>query len=67
MIEIDYVHFVDKAMIIGWSGDIGFGVLTIYQEDDEFKVETECLGSDFYYKILDKLKEYLQKVGQIVE
>ena len=48
-------------------GDIGFGVLTIYQEGDEFKVETECLGSDFYYKILDKLKEYLQKIGQIVE
>ena len=67
MIEIDYVHFVDKAMIIGWSGDIGLGVLTSCQEGDEFKVETECLGSDFYYKILDKLKEYLQKVGQIVE
>ena len=41
-------------MIIGWSGDIGFGVLTVYQEGDEFKVETECLGSDFYYEILDK-------------
>lgn len=43
------------------------GVLTINKVDNHFEVETECLGSGFYNKVLEKFKEYLQDFGKIVE
>lgn len=67
MLEINYVNFLQDRIEIGWSADIGFGVLTINKVDNYFEVETECLGSDFYNKVLEKFKEYLQDFGKIVE
>lgn len=68
-IEIDYVHFNRDCVSIGWSANIGFGVLTIYQDDDDkpFEVDTEHLGDNFYKQVLDKFKEYLLKDYKIVE
>ena len=67
MLEINYVNFLQDRIEIGWLADIGFGVLTINKVDNHFEVETECLGSDFYNKVLEKFKEYLQDFGKIVE
>jgi hypothetical protein len=67
MLEINYVNFLQDRIEIGWLADIGFGVLTINKVDNHFEVETECLGSNFYNKVLEKFKEYLQDFGKIVE
>lgn len=67
MLEINYVNFLQDRIEIGWSADIGFGVLTINKVDNHFEVETECLGSGFYNKVLEKFKEYLQDFGKIIE
>lgn len=68
-IEINYVHFNTNCVYIGWSANIGFGVLTIHQDNDDepFEIETECLGEDFYKQVLDKFKEYLLKDYKIIE
>lgn len=68
-IKINYVHFNTDCVCIGWSANIGFGVLTIHQDNDDkpFEVETECLGDNFYKQVLDKFKEYLLKDYKIIE
>ena len=68
-IEINYVHFNTNCVYIGWSANIGFGVLTIHQDNDDepFEIETECLGEEFYKQVLDKFKEYLLKDYKIIE
>ena len=68
-IEINYVHFNTNCAYIGWSANIGFGVLTIHKDSDDkpFEVETECLGDNFYKQVLDKFKEYLLKDYKIIE
>lgn len=68
-IEINYVHFNTNCVCIGWSANIGFGVLTIHQDKDDepFEIETECLGEDFYKQVLDKFKDYLLKDYKIIE
>ena len=68
-IKINYVHFNINCVYIGWSANIGFGVLTIHQDNDDkpFEVEIECLGDNFYKQVLDKFKEYLLKDYKIIE
>lgn len=66
-LDIDYVHFLQDRVEIGWSAHIGFGVLTIYKAENGWEVDTECLGDDFYKDILDKFKEYLLKDYKIID
>lgn len=68
-IEINYIDIEEKTIYIGWGAkDIGFGVLTINkQEENEFYVETETMGREFYKQVLEKTNEYLLKNSIIVE
>ena len=69
-IEINYIHFVDDAMIIGWSAkNIGFGVLSIYKdlEEEKYHVETETMGKEFYKQVLKEANKYLLENSIIVE
>ena len=60
-IEIDDVRFYDDAMIIDWSGKIGFGQLTITRSclTDEYDIDTEYLGDTFYQYIMSLLPKYI--------
>lgn len=66
-IKINYIHPMDDLIYIGWSANVGFGVLTIEQKGDTFEVETETMGEEFYKQVLDKAKEYLFEHSKIVE
>jgi len=67
MLEINYVNFLSNKIEIGWSADIGFGILTVHKVDDHFEIETECLGAEFCKRVLNKFIEYLQDFGKIIE
>lgn len=61
-VEINYIHFHNEVVIIGWSANIGFGQLTIYrsnEDEDKFYFDTECLSDDFRNEVLSKVGEYL--------
>lgn len=72
-LRIDYINFDKDVMLIGWSANIGFGVLTInWQEKKDycnyhFAIETECLGEDFYKQVMDKAFEYMLNSFKIIE
>jgi len=66
-IEIDYVHFNKDNICIGWSANIGFGVLTINQNNNTFAIETECLGQNFYEQVMQKFQEYILNHSIIIE
>lgn len=66
-IEISYVHAEKDTIFIGWTANIGFGVLTIEQCGQIFEIETETLGEEFYKQVLDKAKEYILEHSKIVE
>lgn len=66
-INISYVAIHEDIIFIGWSADVGFGVLTIIKVEDGFKVETECMGKEFYRQVLDKAKEFIFDFSEIIE
>lgn len=66
-IEINYVHMDCDCMVVGWSANVGFGQLTMYKHGDNFEVETECMGKEFYRQVLEKLVEYMMNNSKIVE
>ena len=66
-IKIDYIHPMDDLIFIGWSANVGFGVLTIERKGETFEVETETMGEEFYKQVLEKAKEYILKNSKIVE
>ena len=70
-IKINFVDFQDKKIIIGWSAkNIGFGQLTISFDkriNQEFLVETECMGKDFYEQVIEETKKYIFKNSLIIE
>ncbi len=66
-IKINYIHPMDDLIYIGWSANVGFGVLTIEQKGNTFEVETETMGEEFYKQVLDKAKEYIFKHSKIIE
>ena len=73
--NVDYVQFFDGGMDIYWSGDIGFGHLTVYtisgENDNEeviYQMDTECMGKDFVLDIMNKAKDFIiQKTNNIPE
>ena len=67
-ITINYIRFNKDNISIGWSANIGFGVLDIWGEDDtHFEVATECLGKEFYKQVLDAFYDCLLKNYTIIE
>lgn len=68
-IKINYIHFNDDYVAIGWSAKgIGFGVLGITQEKEEkFLVETETMGKSFYKQVLEEAGKYLLSKSIIIE
>ena len=66
-IKIDYIKINENIILIGWSANIGFGVLTIHHINNNFEVETEGLGEEFYKDILQKVQEYLLINSKIIE
>lgn len=63
-ITINYIHFEESAMIIGWSAKgIGFGQLTIYNngKDDEFIIDTETMSNEFRDQVLEKAMKFMTK------
>lgn len=61
-VSINYIHFCNNVVVIGWSANIGFGQLTIYrsnEDNDKFYFDTECLSDDFRDEVLSKVGEYL--------
>lgn len=68
-IKINYIHFKPDAMEIGWSAkNIGFGVLTIREDDNgSYYVETETMGKNFYDQVLTEVKKYLFHKSEIIE
>lgn len=66
-LEITYVNLLKDRMEIGWTSNIGFGVLTINITEDGFEIETECLGEEFCERVLDQFKQHIMSYGKIVE
>lgn len=66
-IKIDYIKINENIVLIGWSANIGFGVLTIHYVNNNFEVETEGLGEEFYKDVLQKAQEYLLINSKIIE
>lgn len=67
-VNINYVNFLKDRMEIGWGSNIGFGVLTVdVTGEDEFEIQTECLGTEFCEKVLEEFRKYVMKYGKIVE
>lgn len=75
---INSVDIGNKRIVISWSADIGFGQLTIatnnakdnllgeLAEKEEYLIDTECLGKDFYEKVLNKAMIYLIENSKII-
>lgn len=66
-IKIDYINTVANTILIGWSANIGFGILTIHYINGFFEIETEGLGEEFYKDVLQKAQEYLLINSKIIE
>ena len=68
-IEVYAVDIYKERIKCYWIGEIGFGELNIYKnpQNDGFIVETECLGEEFYKKVLVAMNDYLFKNSKIVE
>ena len=72
-VNVDYVEFFDGGMDIWWYGNIGWGHLIVYtvsgQNDNEeviYKMDTECMGKDFVFDIMNKAKEFIiQKTNNL--
>lgn len=66
-IKINYVRPIADTIFIGWSANVGFGVLTINICGETFEIETETMGEEFYKQVLAKAKEYILEHSKIVE
>jgi hypothetical protein len=72
-VNVDYVEFFDGGMDIWWYGNIGWGHLVVYtvsgqNENEEviYKMDTECMGKDFVFDIMNKAKEFIiQKTNNL--
>lgn len=61
-IDIDYIHFNNDAMIIGWSTpNIGFGQLTIFTENEHIYVDSECMSKEFCEDVLKAAANFMLK------
>ena len=68
-IEVYAVDIYKEHIKCYWVSEIGFGELNIYKnpQNDGFIVETECLGEEFYKKVLAAMNDYLFKNSKIIE
>ena len=62
------VEYCDKkTIILQWAGNIGYGELVIYKENDGWKADTECMCSnndkEFIKEVLNKWIESIEVVG----
>lgn len=52
-----------SGFIISWSANIGFGEYTIYQENDKWYADTECMDSNEDKSFGEMLlKEFLKMI-----
>lgn len=60
-IRINYVHFGEHAIIIGWSANVGFGQLTAYTDENQEKycVDTEGMSEKFIKEVWEKALIYM--------
>ena len=68
-IEVYAVDIYKEHIKCYWVSEVGFGELNIYKnpQNDGFIVETECLGEEFYKKVLAAMNDYLFKNSKIIE
>lgn len=78
-VKVDGVIIRDGRIKCLWHGNIGFGELDIYSNQDDinqdsiykdetnsFKVTTECMGEEFYHMVLLQMVEYLKHNSIII-
>lgn len=68
-VKIENIEFWGKwkenkgGMRIYWSGNIGFGLLDIFKDNNgNLVAETECLGKEFLWLILDLLYQKIKVI-----
>lgn len=66
-IKVWEVRFFEKAMVLSWEGNIGWGELVVMINDDgSFLVDTECMGKEFAQEVINAAGKYILSHARIV-
>lgn len=68
VLEIWDIQFHENCVDIAWGSNIGFGHLTIFHDnstkievdkDIKYEIDSESMGEEFIFRVLDLAKQYI--------